>query len=429
MANKILFLFVFLSLSVVFVYSQQEGDRILAIVGNDIITESDLNEQLIVFMRQYRLTQYNQMVVAQVFNNMITEKLILAKAEQDSLTAPEEDIQKQLDYKVRSLVEEFGSEKNLEQQYGMTMAKIKQILKDDIKKQILVDKEKQNKFSSGVKVTDSEVRNFFYTFRDSLPAMPETYELYRISISPKMTAEEKNNAYFKAKSILDSIRMGTDFSEMAVKYSDDSASAIRGGDLGKVKRGVFVKEFEDAAFLLKPGEVSDIVETQFGYHIIKLISKSGDLIETKHILIKFPKTQSADFEAIRQLKDIKEKALSGEKSFRELAALYSQDKNALRDSGYIGKVSLSDQNFDSLEIVTLKSLNIGDVSDPVREGDNENYSYVIYRVKDKIPEHKLALDTDYKVIENDAQNYKERKEMNDWLDEIRKSIYVDIKYN
>ena len=429
MTNKIFFLFLFLSLISVSVYSQQEGDRILAIVGNDIITESDLNEQLIVFMRQYRLTQYNQMVIAQVFNNMLTEKLILAKAEQDSITAPEEDVQKQLDYKVRSLVDEFGSEKNLEQQYGMTMAKIKQILKEDIKKQILVDKEKQNKFSSGVKVTDSEVRNFFNNYRDTLPPMPDTYELYRIAISPKMTEEEKNNAYLKAKAILDSIRAGADFSEMAMKYSDDSSSAVRGGDLGKVKRGVFVKEFEDAAFLLKPGEVSDIVETQFGYHIIKLISKSGDLIETKHILIKFPKTQSADFEAIRQLKDIKEKVLSGEKSFREMAVMYSQDKNAQRDSGYIGKVALTAQNFDSLEIATLKNMNPGDITDPIREGDEDNYSYVIYRVKDKIPEHKLSLDTDYKTIENDAQNYKEQKELNDWLDEIRKSIYVDIKYN
>jgi peptidyl-prolyl cis-trans isomerase SurA len=424
--NKIISLIIFLLIFSIKLFSQQqEGDRLLAIIGNDIITESDLQQQLGVFMRQNNISQYNDKLIQQIFQNMVAEKLMLAKGEQDSISATDEEVQKQLDYKIKGMVEQFGSEKNLEQEYGLTMVKIKEILKDDIKKKIIIDKVKQNKFGTGLKVTSSEVKNFFEQLGDSLPKMPETYELYQIAISPKLTEEEKQVAYSQAKSILDSIKAGADFSEMAIKYSQDSASAIRGGDLGKVKRGVFVKEFEDAAYLLKPGEITDVVETQFGYHIIKLVSKSGDLIETKHILIKFPKSQSADFQAINQLKDIRTKILNGEKTFQQMAMLYSQDKNSLKDSGYVGKVPLT--SLDSLQIMAIRNLKQGEISDPVRIGDAENYSYTIFFVKDKIPEHVLTLEDDYKIIENYAMNYKENKEMGQWLEELKKSIYVDIK--
>jgi len=412
------------------VYSQQqqqqmEGDRLLAVIGNSIITESDLQQQVGLYMRQNNIPQYNDKLITQIFQNMVAEKLMLAKGEQDSISATDEEIQKQLDYRIKSMIEQFGSEKNLEQEYGLTMAKIKDVLKDDIKNKIIVDKVKQNKFGSGIKVTSNEVKNFFQQYGDSLPKMPDTYELYQIAISPKLTEEDKQSAYLRAKDILDSIKAGADFSEMAMKYSEDSASAIRGGDLGKVKKGTFVKEFEDAAYLLKPGEVSNIVESQFGYHIIKLVSKSGDIIETKHILIKFPKSQSADFQAINELKDLRTKTLNGEKTFQQMVMLYSQDKTSLKDSGYVGKVLLS--SLDSLQIMAVKDLKPGDISEPVRIGDQDNYSYTIFYVKDVILEHRLNLENDYKVIENYALNYKENKEMGEWLEDLKKSIYVDIK--
>ena len=402
-----------------------EGDRLLAVIGNSIITESDLQQQVGLYMRQNNIPQYNDKLITQIFQNMVAEKLMLAKGEQDSISATDEEIQKQLDYRIKSMIEQFGSEKNLEQEYGLTMAKIKDVLKDDIKNKIIVDKVKQNKFGSGIKVTSNEVKNFFQQYGDSLPKMPDTYELYQIAISPKLTEEDKQSAYLRAKDILDSIKAGADFSEMAMKYSEDSASAIRGGDLGKVKKGTFVKEFEDAAYLLKPGEVSNIVESQFGYHIIKLVSKSGDIIETKHILIKFPKSQSADFQAINELKDLRTKTLNGEKTFQQMVMLYSQDKTSLKDSGYVGKVLLS--SLDSLQIMAVKDLKPGDISEPVRIGDQDNYSYTIFYVKDVILEHRLNLENDYKVIENYALNYKENKEMGEWLEDLKKSIYVDIK--
>lgn len=407
-------------------YSQAEGDKIIAIIGNEVILESDLNYQLMIYARQNNISQLNDRIVQEVFRNMVTEKLILAKADQDSITVSDEDVNKQLDYRIKSMVEQFGSEKNLEEAYGLTVAKIKSILKDDIKKKMKVEKMKQKKFGYGIKVTRSEVLDFYQKYRDSIPDVPETYELYEIMRIPSLTEEAKSFARDKAKQLLDSLKNGADFSELAKKYSDDSASAVLGGDLGRVKKGVFVKEFEDAAFLLKPGEISDIVETEFGFHIIKVNDKSGDMIKLQHILVKFPHLESADFEAINYLKELKQKILSGQASFQQLAFQYSQDNESAKDSGYIGKLNLNTLA-DSTEASQIKSLEVGQISDPIKLGEEKNYSYNLFYVKNKILRHKPAIDTDYQLIENYAQNYKENKEVSDWLEELKKSIYVDIR--
>ncbi len=407
-------------------YAQAEGDRIIAIVGNEIILESDLNYQLMLYARQNNLTQLTDRIVQDVFQSMVTEKLILAKADQDSIFVSDEEVQKQLDYRIKTLSEQFGSEKNLEEAYGLTIAKLKILLKDDIRKKMKVERMKQKKFGYSFRVTRTEVEDFYDKYKDSIPPVPETFELYEIMRIPALTEEAKKIAYDKAKLILDSLKNGADFSEIARRNSDDSASAVNGGDLGKVKKGVFVKEFEDAAFILNPGEISGIVETQFGYHIIKVNEKSGDLIKLQHILVRFPHLESADFEAINFLKELKQKVLNKEAAFQELAFKYSQDNESAKDSGYIGKLNLNSLA-DTSEAGALKDLDIGEISDPIKLGDNVNYSYNIFCVKDKIPGHEATLETDYRLIENYALNYKEAKELNEWLEELKKSIYVDIK--
>ncbi len=244
---------------VCYAQQQQEGDRVIAIVGNDIITESDLRNQLVQYARQNNLTEVSDAVIQTVFQGLLFDKLVLAKADQDSITVTDDEVQKQLDFQVKSLIQKFGSEKNLEEAYGGTINKLKESFRDQIKKRLKIDKVKQDKFGGGITVTKPEVRQFFEQFKDSIPQVPETYELFQIVRTPKLTEEAKKIAYDKAKVILDSLKMGGDFSDFARRYSDDSGSAVLGGDLGKAKKGTFVKPFEDAAYLLKQGEMSDIV--------------------------------------------------------------------------------------------------------------------------------------------------------------------------
>jgi len=422
-------IFLAFSLALIFISqasSQPEGDRIIAVIGNEIILESELSSQILIFMQQNKVAQYNDRIAQQVFQNMLTEKLILAKADQDSIMVTQEETDQQVDFRIKNLVAQLGSEKNLEETYGMTMAKIRETLRAQIKRQIKIDKVKSNKFKTGVSVTRNEVSDFYITYKDSIPPVPETYELYEITRTPELTQESKNIAYRRISALLDSVKGGMDFSDAAKKYSEDSASAVLGGDLGKAKKGNFVKEFEDAAFVMSPGDVSGIIETKFGYHIIKLNEKSGDWIRTQHILIRFPKLESADFECINFLKDVKQKFLSSEGTFQQLAIKYSQDATVSSDSGYVGKVTVSEM--DSLEIYGLRNSFAGDVTDPIRVFDERtDYSYKIYFVRQRFPEHYAALKEDFAVLEKMALSYKENKILNEWLEELKKTIYVDIK--
>lgn len=406
-------------------YTQTDGDKIVAIVGNDVILQSDLNFQLYNYMTQNGLQQISNEVVQAVFQNMLTEKLMLAKADQDSIYISQDEVNKQVDGRIKEMVAQFGSEKNVEDAYGVTIPKIRVLLKDQTEKNMKVNRVKQEKFGYGITVTKPEVLKFFADYKDSLPMVPETFDLYQIVRIPKITEDAKFMAKDKALKILDSVKAGADFSELAKRNSDDSLSALQGGSLGKSKKGSFVKEFEDATFLLNPGEVSDIVETEFGYHIIKLNDKSGDYVTAQHILVKFPRLEAADFTEISFLKDLKEKIKSGQLSFKLAAVQNSQDPRTSADSGYVGKLSIN--NLDSLEIIALRDLEAGDISEPVKVGDDRFYGYYIYLLKERIPEHAATIEDDYVLLEQYAQRYKEQKLLSEWIEELKKTIYVDIK--
>lgn len=407
------------------IQSQSEGDRIIAIVGNHIILQSELNFQIYNYVSQTGNQQITEELVQQIFQKMLVDKIILAKSEQDSIIVTQDEIKKQTDARIKELIEQFGSEKNIENTYGITISKIRDILAEQIETSLKVNRLKQKKFGYGISVTNSEVIKFYNDYRDSIPPVPETFELYQIVRIPKISEEAKYIARKKAEQILDSLKSGADFSELARRNSDDSLSALQGGNLGRSKRGTFVKEFEDAAFLLQPGEVSGIVETEFGYHLIKLIDKSGDFITTQHILVKFPRLEVSDFTEINLLKDIRKRVINGEVTFKEMAVLYSQDPISAKDSGYIGKIPIN--QMDSTEITALKDLTKGDISEPVLVGDSRSYGYHIYFIKDRIPEHKATLESDYPLIEQYALRYKEQKLLAEWIEEIKKTIYVEIK--
>ncbi len=408
-------------------FSQIEGDRVIAVVGYDIITESDLQYQLQLYARQNQLTEIPPYVAQQVFQSMLTNKIILAKAEQDSVIVTEDEVNRELDARVKNLVNQVGSEERLEQVYGMTLPKIKLLIKEDLEKSLKIEKLKRKRFQTGMRITDREVREFYDSYKDSIPDVSTEFEVAHIFMERKVSDAEKKEAKRIAELILDSIKNGADFSELARRNSQDSMSAIVGGDLGYAKRGTFVKEFEETVFSLKPGEVSNVIETEFGYHIIKLNEKQGDKVRAQHILIKFPRFESSDFETINFLKDLKKKIENNEITFEDAAKIYSQDENTKSKGGYIGKIPI--EQFDSAAAEALKDLSKGQITDPLRTGSDEKYGYEIYKLIDVIPPHKLSLEGDYERIKKFAESLKENREIEKWINEIRKSIYVDIRLN
>jgi peptidyl-prolyl cis-trans isomerase SurA len=423
---KILFLSLFLLTAYSFIFAQKEGDRILAVVGNDVILESDLQYQMQLYARQNQLASLNPVIVQQIFQQLLTEKIILAKAEQDSIVVKDEEVNKELDFRIKSIVEQVGSEDRIQEIYGMPLVKIKLMLKDDLIKKLKSDKMRRKKFGTPVKVSDKETRDFYFTYKDSIPDAKEEFELSRILLSRNLTASEKQAAKDKALLILDSIKSGVDFSELAKRNSDDKGSAVNGGDLGFAKRGVYVKEFEETLFTLNIGEVSNIVETEFGFHIIKLLEKKGEQYRGQHILVAFQKLEASDFETINTLNAIKDSILAGKYSFEDAAKKFSQDPETSTKGGYLGFVPVD--KLDSLYVDVLKNLNIGEISRPVKTSGDKNYGYELLLLKSKTQPHKLTLENDFDRIRKFAQISKENKAYDAWIEELKKNIYVDVKF-
>jgi len=429
--NKTIIRNIILSLSLLLLLclkasAQQEGDRILAIIGNDVILESDLQYQMQLYARQNQLQSISPAIVQQIFQQMVTEKIILAKAEQDSIEVKDDEINRELEYRIKSLVEQVGSEQRVQEIYGMPLVKIKMTLKDDLIKKMKSDKLRRKKFSSPTKVTDKEVRDFFREYGDSLPPASKEYEMYSIFINRKLTEAEKQLAKEKALTILDSIKNGADFSGLAKRNSDDAGSAVNGGDLGFAKKGVFVKEFEETLFGLNIGEVSDVVETEFGYHIIKLNEKKGDQYRGQHILVSFKKLESSDFETIAFLNTLRDSINNSLLSFEDAAKKYSQEQQTAARGGYMGFVP--EEKLDSNYIESLSKLEFNEISKPIKSGDDKDYGYEIVKVKSITEPHSLTLENDFDRIKRYAIILKENKLYEDWVEELKKSIYVDVKF-
>jgi len=408
------------------IYSQKEGDRVLAVVGYDIILESDLQYQMQLYARQNQLSQISPAIAQQIFQQLLTEKIIYARAEQDSITVKEDEIGKELEFRIKNMVEQLGSEKKVEEVYGMSIGKIKIALKEDLLKKMKSDKLKRKKFQGATKVTDKDVNEFYATYKDSLPPAKEEFELAHIYMQRKITDAEKQLAKEKALRILDSIKSGVDFSELAKRNSDDKASAVNGGDLGYSKKGVFVKEFEETLYTLNIGEVSEIVETEYGYHIIKLNDKKGDLVKSQHILVAYPKLESSDLETISFLNDLKSRIESKKTTFEEAAKQYSQDVSSNQKGGYLGLVQID--RLDSLTFDAIKNLDSMHISNPLKTSEERDYGFELIKVINKVPAHKITLEQDYDKIKKLATLFKENSEMEKWVEEIKKTVYVDVKY-
>jgi peptidyl-prolyl cis-trans isomerase SurA len=254
--------------------------------------------------------------------------------------------------------------------------------------------------------------------------VPDEVELAHIYIKPKPSAQAKDAARQKIQGLLDSLKAGADFAALAKRYSEDPGSAPQGGDLGFVRRGVFVKEFETAAFSLSENQLSGIVETDFGFHIIQLLERRGDAVHVRHILVRVEQSKSADDEAIALLDSLRTRALKGE-SFAELAKKYSVRKETSIIGGDLGTFELD--QLDKETYAAVSPLKPGEISPPTRLVEGSSYGYHILLLKKRTPAHAMTLEGDYHRIESLAINYKRTKDYQRWLEELRRKFYWQIQ--
>ena len=250
-----LFLTVLLVASLTMVARAQVLDRIVAVVENEPILESELNAQVQFFVLNNKIDPNTPGLKDQVLQSMINEKLIVAKAIEDSVVVTDEDVQQQMDALIQQRVQQVGSEARLEELYGMPLSRIKREFRDELRENLLAERLRQQRFGAS-QISRREVEEFFREFQDSLGAVPEEVDLSHIFIRPKPDSASKAVARAKAQVLLDSLKAGADFEALASGHSEDPGSASRGGDLGLVRRGQFVKDFEAAVFALNEGQLS-----------------------------------------------------------------------------------------------------------------------------------------------------------------------------
>ncbi|MBI5474322.1 MAG: peptidylprolyl isomerase [Ignavibacteriae bacterium] len=405
------------------VCSAQTLDRIVAVVGDEMILESELNAQVQFFVMSNRLDPKAAGVRDQVLQQMINEKLIVEKAIEDSVVVSEDEVTQQLDQVIQQRITQAGSEAKLEEMYGMPITRIKREFRDEMKKNLLAQRLQQQRFGS-TQISRKEVEEFFATYKDSLGEVPEEVELAHIFIKPKFDPVAKAQARAKMQLLIDSIKAGVKFEDLAMRHSQDPGSAAQGGDLGFVRRGLFVKEFETAVFSLKEGELSGIVETDFGVHLIQLLERRGDAVHARHILLRVERTEAGDDSVKALLSSLKQRALAGE-NFAELARKYSEQNETASIGGNLGTFELEQLDKDLYPVVsTMKE---GEISDPVRLPVGSQYGYSIVWLKKRTPTHKADLERDYRRVETVASNYKRQREYAAWLQDLRKSIYWESR--
>jgi len=406
-------------------FSQQVLDKIIAVIDNEFILQSELDFQIQLLANQKKLNPEDPALKKQVLNALIEEKLVYAQAGIDSIIVTDDEVTRQIDYQLNMFIQQYGSKEKVEQAYGMTMERIRRELRDDVQKNLMTQRLREKKFGA-VEASHREVEDFFYKYKDSLGVIPEKVKISHIFMNPGTSDRLKKKYRDLAVSLLDSIKNGVDFSTLAKQYSDDPGSAAQGGELGFVRKGVFYPEFESTAFSLREGEISGIVESPVGYHIIQLLERRGESINTRHILVKIKSDDEADLSIIEFLTDIRDSISRHGKSFASMAKKYSDDKESAPFGGELGSFYFGQLDKNLLDVVA--KMKEGEISFPKRVNYSaDNYGYHIVYLQQKIPQHQPDLEIDYVELKRFADEYKKQNLYTKWIEEIKTKIYWEIK--
>ena len=414
----------------------QNADRIIAVVGkNRIILESELEQQA----QQASVQQNNGVVLTDslrclLFQEMVMGKMLVEQAERDSLLVSPEEVDAMLENRVRYFIRLYGSKEKLEEMTGKTVYQMKEDNRDVIKEQMMSDKVK-SKLLENVKVTPAEVQAFYNKLpKDSLPFFPATIEVGEIVMDPPTNQELDAYAREKLADIRKQIVIdGKSFETMAGLYSEDPGSRDNGGRYDGVTRdGGFAPEFVSAAFKLQNGEVSPIIKTKFGYHIIQMIQRKGEQIDIRHILI-IPQHTETDYQAaMNKLDSIRALIIAGKMTFSEAVGKYSTDDNSKMTGGMIadqhtGATQLELDQLDPQLALMVDSLKPGAISQPQKfKTPQGELSTRIVMLKSRTDPHKANLIDDYSKIQNVAKAQKEQDKMDAWIIEKLPTYYLKL---
>jgi len=408
-------------------------ESIAAIVGNEVVYLSDLENTIADLKRSGTKTPYNELR-CNVFQEMLITKLFLDKARIDSIDVADDAVDADLNMRMNDAIRRAGSEEALVEYFKKSMLEIRRDIRKSLLEQETV-RQVQSKIAENIAITPGDVKKYFATIpKDSLPIIPARYELGIIQLDPPSNEENKMEARQKLLDIRSQILAGKSFNVLAIMYSEDTESAKKGGEIGFMTRGELEKPYADAAFSLTMGTVSKIVETKFGFHIIQLIDRKGEMVNTRHILIRPTVKPDQASKAMARLDSIANQIRKDSLKFDMAALMFSTHKDSRINGGVLVNPNPSDRvSWLSLEelnkemYVKVRELKPGEISDPFKTTDENNSPvFRIVKLINEIPPHTANMKDDYQILYNATLANARTKVYDKWIKEKIKNTYIKI---
>lgn len=416
-------------------------DKIVGVVGENIIMRSDVEQQYLYLTTNEGLPK-DPSFKCQVFEDILFQKLLLNQARLDSVEVDAKQVEAELDKRINYYLNSplfNGDVKKFEAYYGKSMSEIKEDFRKNINDQML-SQQVQSKITADVKVSPNDINRFYNSIpKDSLPLMNSEVEIGQIIKKPKVSDAEKNRIRDFLRGLREEIKDDpTQFAVKALIYSQDEGSRVKGGELGFVSRDMLVPEFASVAFSLKDKNCSEVVETEYGFHIIQLIERRGETINVRHILIA-PEILPADLQAAERFLDSLGTELQkpGAMPFPKAAELYSDDVETKKNGGMMMNPMNNSTRFDLLDLnkidptlfFTIDKMNQGDISKPIVIKSKDDKSVAGFRLvylKLRTKPHVISIKDDYQKLQALAEADKKKKAIAKWIAEKKAKTYVKI---
>jgi peptidyl-prolyl cis-trans isomerase SurA len=421
-----------LSLPTAEAQSTGEVDGIVAVVGSNVILRSDVEALALQAARGGPVTDA---VRRRALDDLITQQVLVEHASRDTtVTVTPDEVNDALDQRTEALVQQVGGEEQVMQLYGKSLAQLREDYRNQVRDQLLAQTLQRRKYFQ-VRITPQETRQWFEAIpADSIPEVPELVRVAHIVRFPDVDQTAREEARAQIDAIRDSIATGAATIEnLAQRYSDDPGSAQRGGRYQRVNIRDLVPEFGAVAARLEPGELSQVFETQFGYHVMRLNERLGDVVDFNHVLIRIDQTRTNPEEALATLEMVRDSVLTSDASFALLAKRFSEDETSAARGGNVTVPQTNDRDlrYEALNPswhTTIDTLEAGEISKPapVQLLDGRQ-AYHIVLLQKRTPAHEMTLTQDYPLIEEFALQDKRQRVMEEWVRELRESVYVAIK--
>ena len=408
-------------------------EKTVALIGNDIVMLSDIESEA--QMQRARGLTVDWNARCEILENFLVSKLFLTQAKLDSLVVNDAQVSAMLDQRINEVLTTLGGEQKAEEYFGKPLYKLRQEWRETLSDQSLIQEMQRNVASNTPKLTPRDIKKYVEeTPEEDLPMVSTKYRIRQIGIYPDREAAE-----LAVKEQLIGLRErvvnGEKFSTLARLYSQDPGSMSKGGELGMASRSIFWPAFSDAAMSLKVGQVSQVVETPDGFHIIQLIERDGDMFNARHILIK-PKYTSADRDrAFSKLDSIRNLIVADSMSFFDAARTFSEERHSATSGGlmadeYTGSSYFEKDQLKPNDYNVLRTMQVGEVSEPFESLDNEgrggNTIYKILYLEKVIPAHVANFQDDYNSLIDEVNNKNALKAIDDFIAEKQKSTYIVI---